>query len=216
MPVASPIRRPTEIHSTDTGNIWDYQAPPSEDERVLARFFAAQPGGTTAAAIGDTTLFGSALLKCLRGGAGVASVSSDPDSDYVITIGSLQTHLRRYIDEENRLAAANQSNNVQAVQGDKLLLRLDERPEVRVILTLDPLNAVGVAALSEVDVYDEPVRVLVPTEDRERYELVTRAGHLIVLAVTDPEHKEWRPRVRKPFVVLPPEASPQLSLRPAK
>jgi hypothetical protein len=200
------------LAAPETGNIWDYQTVPEKDDRLSAWFFAAKPGEEAFAQAGGETLFGRALLECLRGGAGVSSIKSDPGGDYIITINSLHQRLEAFIDVGNREAGAAQSRNVQFIDGNMLLLRLPRPPDVKVWLTVDPDAAVGVASVSVVDLEDAVVADLTLRDDGAHYEVTAPAGHLIVRAVTEPERDGWRPRVKKLFAIEPPESPCHLSL----
>jgi hypothetical protein len=200
------------LASDDTGNIWDYETVPEKDDRLSAWFFAARPGDEAFAQPGGETLFGRALLECLRGGAGVSSVKTDLDADWIITINSLHERLQAFIDVGNRDDGAAQSRNVQFMDGNMVLVRLARPPEVKVWVTVEPDAAIGVAELSVVDLYDRVMRDLQLHDDGTRYELMERAGSLIVRAVTHPERDGWRPYLKKHFHIMPPEAPCHLSL----
>jgi hypothetical protein len=200
------------LAAPETGNIWDYQAVPDKDDRLSAWFFAAKPGDEAFAQGGGETLFGRALLECLRGGAGVSSIKSDPAANWIITINSLHQRLEAFIDAGNREAGAAQSRNVQFIDGNMLLLRLAQPPPVKVWLTVDPDAAVGIAAVSVVDLEDTVVEDLKLRDDGTLYEVTAPAGGMIVRALTEPEREGWRPRVKKLFTIEPPESPCHLSL----
>ena len=191
---------------TDAGTFWDYKERPGDDDRAKPLFFAAKPGGLSYAAEGGETLCGGALMRSLRGGAGVPLDKSDPgDSDYVVSATSLTVSLSSHVDAINReREGAARAPGLADVGDEFILLRLPRPPDVRVLLTVTPETA---AAFAKVHVFDgngKRLETIYPFDPNPR-EFVARAGPLQVRARLNPAGPELRATVRKTYNVSPPE-----------
>ena len=121
------------------------------DNRCAPIFYAALPGAAAYSIIGESSIFGRALLQCLDGRAG--RKASTQDGSWVVTVGSLISSIQKVATE-----IALESGGQQEVftggltpRLETVLRRLDGIPEAQVKLTLTPPAAQAALAVSRLD-----------------------------------------------------------------
>jgi hypothetical protein len=131
---------------------------------------------------------------------------------WIITINSLRQRLEAFIDNGNREAGAAQSRQGAVHRRQHAAASVGAAAPVKVWLTVDPDAAVGVAAVSVVDLEDTVVEDLKLRDDGTLYVVTAPAGGMIVRALTESEREGWRPRVKKLLTIEPPYSPYHLSL----
>jgi hypothetical protein len=130
-----------------TGQLWDLESG-GQDDRSAPVFFASVSNHVAAASPGGQTLFGQALLDCFKGGAG-DSLGEDAagDSEWGVTVQSLNQALLKRVDDINRDLGGDQSYTISGLTKPALLCRLDQAPLVEVVLRVDPEAAAQLSHL---------------------------------------------------------------------
>src|SRR5262249_45718168 len=134
----------TKFQITQAGGIWDVDKETNEgkvieDDRVRPLFFSAIPGGASYADQ-KGTLFGRALLECLKGGAAVLLNDDDGDASWGISSNKLPLALDYQLGRINRTEGANGRCEI-SLSGDLIIQRLDAPPSVDIKLRLIPPEA---------------------------------------------------------------------------
>jgi hypothetical protein len=110
------------------------------DDRTAPIYYAAAPGAAAYSLAGQGTLFGTALLACLAGGAGKAMDKGDGVRWYV-TSHSLDAGLNRYLEVLNRNHGSDQDCVMGGLAGEATLVRTGSPPAVEVELKVDDAGA---------------------------------------------------------------------------
>ena len=144
-----------------TGDIWDIELD-GQDDRCSPIFYASVSNHTAGAIPGDQTLFGKALLACLKGEAG-DSLGEDAAGDPIwgVTLESLNNGLRVKVDELNRQLGGDQNYTTGGQFRETTLCLLDDPPLVDVVLQVDPEQACRVSRI-EITGNDDVPRVFDP------------------------------------------------------
>jgi len=148
-----------------------------------------------AAVPGDQTLFGSALLACLNGGAG-DSLGEDASGDplWGVTVQSLNDALRTKIDDLNRDLGGDQRYTLGGLLMPATLSLLDEPPLVDVSLRVDPEAAAQLSHLV-IKGNNQPPRVFIPPFPHP-VENVLRAGYYSIELSFSPPTPPYVDRIR--------------------
>jgi len=109
------------------------------DDRCAPIYFGSAPGGFAYTVENETSIFGDALLQCLRGRAG----SKLNAGTWAVTVGSLTSALPVVVGELNLKHRATQAVAAGGITSDarRHLVSLAETPDVRVQIQLTPPDA---------------------------------------------------------------------------
>jgi hypothetical protein len=131
---------PDEVQKYDqlhAETIWDSPPLPDgvyQDDRLAPMFYT--PPGSQAFGIEDVgSVFGEALIRCLRGGAGKLDQQT---RQWSVTVNSLNEALAKQLMIVNREYGIEQGFRVSELGRDALLHQLDGAPQMPVEITLDP------------------------------------------------------------------------------
>jgi hypothetical protein len=139
-----------------TGGIWDVEKDTTEDDRVRPLLFSAVPGAAAYADQGGT-LFGRALLECLKGGAAVLLNDDNGDASWAVSLDALPRALEYQLRKINRSQGGNQRYEI-SLSGNSIIQRLDAPPAVDITLRVIPPEAAVSARVSLRDEFGELIR----------------------------------------------------------
>lgn len=106
------------------------------DDRCAPIYFGSVPGGFAYTVPNETTIFGDALLQCLRGRAGFKLNAGT----WAVTVGSLMSALPTVVAELNKKHEGTQAVAAGGILSDasRPLVSLTRTPDVRVEIRLTP------------------------------------------------------------------------------
>jgi Caspase domain len=123
-----------DVEDPKVAGLWD-EGTLRVDPRALSYIFATGEGLPAFEVPQEYTIFGSALLDCMKGGAAVYH----PDKrSWCVTLGSLRDSLRRYMDELNRRHKIRQDFRPVELAEGLILHSQSDSPVVRVDIAVDP------------------------------------------------------------------------------
>lgn len=138
-----------------TGSLWDVPTLAEEDNRIIPIFYTAKPGRMSFGIRGDQTIFSKALLQCLNGGAAVRHYGDGSQPVWQISAHSLISAIGSHIDTINRAVRGNQECQADGLGRDVSLCRLDGPPLVRVLIVVDPSEALSLTKVTVIDEEDQ-------------------------------------------------------------
>jgi Caspase domain len=135
---------------------------PGVDDRATPQYYAAVPGERARAQPGKTTIFGDALLECLRGAAGTRD---GIEVGWHVSVGSLARALKIVEKEKQRLDRRIKFDP-RGAQGDPTMtvVQLEGVPDVAVTLRVDPRQMAERIAISVRNGFGDPVAVPSPLD----------------------------------------------------
>jgi hypothetical protein len=144
--------RPSEFSAYEqmsTGTVFDLMLTEADD-RCAPTYFASVPGTVAYARRAQQTLFSSALLDCLGGGAADLRDVAGQER-WTVTHMTLAERLTDYLRELADEAGAEQEIRTGGIGPDKYIQFLDSPPAVRVELEIDPPAALEFAKVAIFD-----------------------------------------------------------------
>jgi hypothetical protein len=154
--------RPDAISSYEAMQATDVfdREEPGVDNRATPQYYAAVPGERARAQPGKTTIFGDALLECLRGAAGTRD---GIDVGGHVSVGSLSRALK-LVEKEKRRLDRRITFDPRGAQGDPTatIVRLEGVPNVDVTLRVDPRDVAERITISVLNGRGDPVDVPSP------------------------------------------------------
>lgn len=203
------------------GYLWDVEGVGPDvgyrDDRLAPVFFTCEPGSRAYAIPGQETVFGKALLQCLKGGAGVFDAV---ERRWSVTTGSISRALEKHLERINTHYGVSQMFRVSNLGPDSVIHHLDAPPTVPVDITFGPPEARPYTQLRMSDAEDEEVLTLGAPVPAVHHELLS-AGHYLVETVVD-SRVDGAPvgqrllLKNKIYSVEPPESSIPVQVRLAK
>ena len=201
--------RPDAISSYETmqpTDVFDREEP-RVDDRATPQYYAAVPGERARAQPGKTTIFGDALLECLRGAAGTRD---GVDVGWHVSAGSLSRALKLVEKDKQRLDRRI-TFDPRGAQGDPTatIVRLEGVPNVDVTLLVDSdvPERISISVRNE---REEPVAVPSPL-DPNPFRCRWPAGAYRVDADVEPDGPSIRGEYRE---VVPPSWRYPVTLAP--
>jgi hypothetical protein len=181
---------------------------PGIDDRATPQYYAAVPGERASAQRGKTTIFGDALLECLRGAAGTRD---GIDVGWHVSVGSLARALK-IVEKEKRRLDRRITFDPRGAQGDPTatIVRLEGVPDVDVMLRVKPREVAERIAISVRNGRGEPVAVPSPL-DPNPFRCRWPAGAYLVDANVQPDGPSIPGEYRD---VLPPSWGYPLEVPP--
>ncbi len=173
------------------------------DDRCAPIYFGSAPGGFAYTVRDETTIFGDALMQCLRGRAG----SKLDAGTWAVTVGSVMSALPTVLKELNWKHRGNQAFVAGGILSDlnRRLVSLDQTPEVRVQIRLTPADRTKLSVTRLVD--GAPMAIPSPLQPNP-FEAMWSAGAYKAsfapacdgfdddeLFVVPPSHELTRPRL---------------------
>ena len=174
-----------EYQIMNVGAIWDVDPETLPDDRKRPLLFSAIPG-TVAYADKEGTLFGTALLQSLKGGAGILLSDDGEDGEWGISLLALPRALNYHLGRINQIAGADQNWEISSLSGELIIQRLDSPPPVDVRLRVFPPEAAATACVSLRNVNNnELIRDSIRLEPHP-LDATIPAGHYVVEATVEP------------------------------
>lgn len=147
-----PDRMP-RLQQLAANKIFDAEEPDIPDDRLAPIFYAALPEGIAQSDPRQQTLFSLALLRCLAGEA--ARPPNETESQYYISVHSLNEGLKRPLDEINQKLGGNQRWQTYGVGEDAILCYLQGPPSVPISIVVEPDTALGRTSVKVKDLNTE-------------------------------------------------------------
>jgi Caspase domain len=171
-----------DIQEPKDAGLWDVGKLVPDDNLRASYFFATGEGLPAFELPDGSTVFGAALLDCLKGGAAVY----DPRTrKWCVTLGSLRDGLHRHIQALNRRYRINQNFRAVEVFGDLPLHYQEDPPITKIDLALDPLEGGKYAHVSVKSRTNELIWHLSPPDSMAASKQLP-TGTYIVEARVDP------------------------------
>ncbi len=175
-----------------------------EDRRVAPIFFAAVPGAKAYALIGEQTLFCKALISCLDNDAGDFREVNGEDK-WCVSVHSLSEALSKLMAEINATQGANQEVTVGGLVQEAIIHYLDRPPSVKVILEVEPKDAVEVTQVQVLDDQGMPLPDVPFPLQPYPYQCTWPAGFYTINAIINPpNHPLYVNRPGRARPVMPP------------
>jgi hypothetical protein len=173
----------------------------SRDDRRAPIFYAAIPGTIANGLRGQQTLFSKALLECLKGTAAEATDEEDAQGNakWRVSVHSLDKALDTSIKALNRSLGANQEYDPGGSQKDTDICYLDNPPEVKLTLQVDPEQAIDYGQLEVRDYQDQPVCVISPIRPHP-WQGTLPAGNYKINVVFNPPRPPYRDYSRLRYI----------------
>jgi len=192
--------------------VFDVEFSNLADPRSAVIFYASSSGQMAYGYSGGPTLFGDALLACLRGGAGRREEQADGGEAWVVSVHSLARALPMYVD---RIAAAAEIEQRVVIGGsvnEAIVHYLPGPPPVEVALRVDPAAAHACTWVKIWNTADELAFEGRPPAPGDTFTLPAGV-YRIVVETTAPT--AWATPKPRWIVVEPPEHSIKVALTDA-
>jgi hypothetical protein len=203
----------------NVGAIWDVDREKSDDvdDRIRTLLFSAIPG---AGAYGDKdgTLFGTALLSSLNGGAGVVLNDEEGDGQWGISLHALPKALAYHLDRINRTVGADQNWEISNLCRELIIQRLDSPPPVDVRLRVIPPEDAGSASVSLRDENHQFIRENIKLEPHPFGDTIPAGRYLLEASAQPPAAPARVARgldASPPFTDCPIKFKPSTGIKPS-
>lgn len=157
----------------------------TEDYRRAPIFFAAVPGTKAYARIGEQTLFSQALMDCLNNDGGEYQ-ELEGEEKWCVSVHSLSKALADRNMEINAVFGVEQEIVPGGLAQEAIIYFLPEPPKVKVVLIVDPPEALPVTRVEVLDDAGAPLPPLPFPLDSNPYLSTLPAGFYTVSAVINP------------------------------
>jgi hypothetical protein len=150
-----------ELTWLNATGVFDAESLGIADERSAAIFYAAAPG-QMAYGVRGGTVFGLAVLDCLRGAAGRRALGEAPDSasEWVVSVHSLARALPSYVDRLTSEYDIRQNVVVSGSVRDAVIQHLVNPPPVELRVEVAPEHLRGSIAIELRSDIDDMVQVV--------------------------------------------------------
>jgi hypothetical protein len=194
-----------EFEKMETAAVWDLELG-GRDDRRAPLYYASIPGAKAYALSGKQTVFSTALLDCLQGGAGDL-LRSNGTEYWAVSSLTLVEKLEEYVTATNRKTGADQEFIGSGFGGDFIIHWLDGPPLVEVTVEVDPHDALDYAKLEILDDAGVPTKVLPKPLDPHPYLCQIPAGIYTLRVRIDPPHPPLFDVPGKARPLRPPQAN---------
>lgn len=184
-----------------------------EDRRRAPIFFAAAPGTRAYARIGEQTLFSQALLECLSNDAADFKELNGQER-WCVSVHSLSEALTQRIADLNELEGADQEIVVGGLGQEAVISYLDGAPSVRVVLEVEPPEAMQVTRLEVLDDQGGPGPQLPFPLEPHPYSCTWPAGFYTIHATISPPDARYVDRPGRARPVMPPRYPKKVRVTP--
>jgi hypothetical protein len=182
----------------DAETIWDLPDPDPNvqyiDDRLVSMFYTEQ-GGSAFGIENMGSIFGEALLRCLKGGAGIFDQRT---GRWSVTVSSLRDAILKQLAIVNREYGTAQTCRTNAIGDDKPLHQLDGPPAVEVEITLEPPEKRAHGKIAVFDARKNPVFDL-DTPTLDHYRKAVAAGQYEAESVPPGIPPRWLVPAEPPF-----------------
>jgi hypothetical protein len=183
------------------------------DTRCAPIFFAAVPGTKAYSIIGEQSLFSKALVDCLTNDAGDFHEVEGEDKWWV-SVHTLGEALTMRLGDLNDRFNADQQVVTGGLVKDAIIHYLDQPPSVRVVLEVDPQDALGLTRLEVLDDAGDPLPALPVPLNPHPYETTWPAGFYTINAQINPPDPRFIDRPGRVRPVLPPRFQRRVKVAP--
>jgi Caspase domain len=185
------------------GSLWSVELSGRDDRRAPI-FYAAVPGSRAYARPAEETLFCTALLAGLNGDAAETEYDDEGEARWFVTSHKLIGTLADRLDEETRGSDVVQEFRADGGGASARIHHLDGPPAVKLLVEIDPLEALGCTRVEICDDDGTPCRTVPAPLRPHPYTCELPAGMYRISARIDPQDPRFRDRAGGSIALLPP------------